>query len=116
VIGNPFPLANVSSTELTAEGSFSLTCSCPPEMIATGGTIALSIVPGQSMTRNGLPSIMLPNGDAFSDEIVGIPYRKITNYAVNVSAPNGDILQAGNYFVAIKFELSAFPQCQFGGN
>jgi hypothetical protein len=115
--GNPLPPGNplnASSTNLDATGIFQLTCTCPDETKITGGFIKLSIVPGQSMTRNGSATIMF-KGTVSPNEIVGIPYEATTNYAVNVSAPTGEILQSGNYFVAVSFELSTSPQCQPDG-
>jgi hypothetical protein len=115
VIKNPDPLTNTSPTRLDAEGSFQLTCICPSPRLVTGGFIKLSIVSGESTTRNGLARIKLPDNDDFKEEINGIPYRETTTYDVNVSTLNGEILQGGDYSVAVKFELSSRPQCRFGG-
>lgn len=115
VVGNPSPLVNTSPTELDAEGSFQLTCSCPSEKVVAGGAISLSTVSGQSTTRNGLPGIRQSDGDAFTENIMGISYSPSTTYFVRVSAPSGETLEAGSYSVAVKFELSSIPQCQFGG-
>ncbi len=114
VIGNPSSLViNTSSTDLNADGAFNLTCSCPDGLVvsANGASIGLSIVPGQSTTRNGLAGIKLLNDSTFTDRISGIPYGEIITYAVKVSAPSGQTLQFGSYSVAVKFELSALPQC-----
>jgi hypothetical protein len=114
-ISNPLPLTNTSLTELDAEGSFQLNCSCPEGTVVTGtddSFITLSIDALVSTTRNGTAGIRLSDsGSPFTEKIVRISYRSTTNYAVNVSAPSREILQAGDYSVSIKFELSDFPQC-----
>ncbi len=114
VVKNPSPpsqlIANTSSTQLDALGSFELTC-CPDGQESMGGKVTLSIVSAQSTIPSGMATIKLSDRSDFADRIENIPYKKETSYQVKVSDSNGEILKPGDYRVAVKFELTDIPSC-----
>ncbi len=117
VTDNPSSLVvNGLRTELVAEGSFNLTCSCPNATDKVVGAITLSAL-DESITFNGNAFInggalikLSGTGDAFAQKVMNIPYAAITNYSVKVVDKSGGALQAGSYLVKVKFEADS-PTC-----
>jgi hypothetical protein len=114
-------------TQLTAtESFFKINCSCVggQALIDKGSMVKLSIIQNQSNVYNGVPGIMSQgNNGGFglvipeqSYQVTATQqYEQTYSYFVKVSSLDGELLQAKDYTVVVRIDLSNPPTCQNQG-